>query len=60
MLGGVALHNLITLIIDGTDGFLYYLASNVLAGAIYTAVVAWLFFMIKEKRITVERVRALF
>ena len=60
VLGGVMLHNLIVLIIDGTDGFLFYVGSNALAGAVYTAVVAWLFFMIKERRLTVARVRALF
>ncbi len=58
--GGVTLHNLITLLLDGIDGFLYFLASSVLAGAIYTTVAAWLFFMFKERRLTVERVRALF
>ena len=60
VLGGVMLHNLIVLIIDGTDGFLFYVGSSALAGAVYTTVVAWLFFMIKEKRLTIARVRALF
>ena len=60
VLGGVMLHNLIVLIIDGTDGFLFYVGSSALAGAVYTTAVAWLFFMIKEKRLTIARVRALF
>ena len=60
VLGGVMLHNLILLIVDGTDGILFYIASSALAGAVYTTVVAWLFFMIKEGRLTIARVRALF
>jgi len=58
--GGVMLHNLIVLIIESTDVFFFYLISYALAGAVYTTVLAWLFFMFKEKRITVARVRALF
>ncbi len=60
VLGGVAAHNLVILIISRTDGLLYYVATHALAGAIYTTAVAWFFFMIKERRITAARVRTLF
>jgi len=60
ILGGVLFHNLVILIIDGTDGFFFYVVSSALPGAVYTTVLAWIFFMFKERRITVARVRALF
>jgi len=60
VLGGIFLHNLAVLIISRTDGFLFYVVSYAVTGAIYTTVIAWFFFMIKEKRITAARVKALF
>ncbi len=60
VLGGIFLHNLAVLIISRTDGFFFYVVSYAITGAIYTTVIAWFFFMIKEKRITAARVKALF
>jgi rod shape-determining protein MreD len=60
VLGGVLVHNLLTLIIVGTDAFWYRLVVNALTGAVYTTVVAWLFFLFKEKRVTVRKIRSIF
>jgi len=60
VLGGVLVHNMILLIISQSDAFLQLLWANVLLGALYTSVAGWLFFLIKEGRITVRRVKALF
>ncbi len=60
ILGGVLISNIGALIITRTDGLLIYLLSSALAGAVYTTAVAWLFFLVKEKRLTMERIKALF
>jgi rod shape-determining protein MreD len=60
VLGGVLLHNLYLQMMGGLDGFVYLLWSSVLTGAIYTAVLAWLYFLFKEKRITWLKIRSLF
>lgn len=58
--GGVLTHNIIVLVIGGGDGFLVNLLTVALAGAVYTTILAWLFFLIKERRITFQRVKAWF
>lgn len=60
VLGGVLVHNLFVLIISRSDAFLHLLWANVLLGALYTSIIGWIFFLIKEGRITVQRVKALF
>ncbi len=60
VLGGVLVHNVCTLIIVQTDAFWYRLVVNAVTGAVYTALVAWLFFLVKEKRITVRKIRSIF
>jgi cell shape-determining protein MreD len=57
---GVLLHNLISLALSRSDGWLVYLFSYVLAGAIYTTILAWLFFLVKEGQLTVEKIKAIF
>ena len=60
ILGGVLVHNFFVVLTETSTGVLYLLWSEALTGAVYTAVFAWLFFMIKEGRITRERVRSVF
>jgi len=61
VLGGVIVHNLLVLVTtSGITEFWYSLITTVLPGAVYTTLVAWLFFLFKEGRITWAKVRALF
>jgi len=58
--GCILFHNICTLIINHMDAFLYRLFANALAGAVYTTVIAWLFFLVKEGRINRENIKSLF
>lgn len=58
--GCVLFHNICTLIINHMDAFLYRLFANALAGTVYTTVLAWLFFLVKEGRINRENIKSLF
>jgi rod shape-determining protein MreD len=58
--GGVLLHNIASLIIYQTDAFWLRLVINAVTGTVYTTIIAWLFFLLKEGRITAEKVRAIF
>jgi hypothetical protein len=58
--GGILAHNTVVLLISRADGFLLSLATFVLAGAVYTSVAAWLFFLFKERVITIDRIKAIF
>jgi len=60
VLGGLLLHNLYSQLLGGTDGFLHLLWTSLLPGAFYTALLAWLFFLLKEKQITWQRVKSMF
>jgi len=60
VLGGLLIHNLYLLILGGIDGFLHLLWVSVIPGAIYTALLSWLYFLFKEKRITWQKIRSLF
>jgi cell shape-determining protein MreD len=57
---GVLLHNLISLALSRSDGWPVFLFSYVLAGAVYTTVLAWLFFLVKEGRLSAEKIKAIF
>lgn len=58
--GGILVHNTLSLLIIGGAGFLYLFRASALTGAVYTTVVAWVFFLFKEKKITYQKVRAIF
>lgn len=60
IVGGVLLHNILILFTTGAVDFWYQLAVVALPGAIYTALPAWLFFLFKEGRITLAKIKALF
>jgi len=57
--GGVLTHNIVSLAIDQSEGFLFLLWSSALIGAIYTTVVAWLFFLFKDGMITAKKIRSI-
>ena len=58
--GGLLLHNTLLLAINGGSGFAYLWLINALPGAVYTAAVGWGFFLFKEKKITFQKVKAVF
>lgn len=60
IIGGVLIHNLVSLILSRADAFLIHLVDYVVVGAVYTTVLAWLFLLVKEQRITVEKIKAIF
>lgn len=57
---GVLVHNIILLLLSGTDGFLYVLATRGLTGAVYTTLFAWVFFLFKEGKVTFQKFKAMF
>lgn len=57
---GVFIHNLITLTFDGFDGFFIRVWSVALLGALYTSLLAWLFFLFKDENITYKRFKEIF
>ena len=57
---GVAVHNVIVQIMSGGGGFLLLLTTKGLTGALYTTVAAWIFFTLKEGKITFQKIRAIF
>jgi len=58
--GGIFLCNIGEIIINGSDNFIFQTVYTALPSTIYTSVVAWLFFLFKEKRITTEKFKSLF
>ncbi len=59
--GGVVIHNTLSLIImEGTEGLGHSFLARAFPGAVYTMLLAWLFFLVKDKRITYQKIKALF
>lgn len=60
VVAGVFLHNLILMVMVAADNFIYEFITSVLPGALYTTIIAWLFFMVKEERITYKKFKSIF
>ena len=60
MAGAVLLHNLLSILINDLNRILFLTWSYCLPSAIYTSLVAWLFFLFKEKRFTLENIKSVF
>jgi len=60
VLCGLILHNVVVLLMSQADGFLVNVFTYAVAGAVYTTLLAWVFFVLKERVITVERIKAIF
>ncbi len=60
VLGGVLLHSLIVQLIESTDGYFMNCITEAIPGALYTTVVAWLFFLVKDGHLTFRRIKSLF
>jgi len=58
--GIVFIHNFLKLLIDQTGDLFYLFGTSVITGALYTTILALLFFAIKERKITVQRLKAFF
>lgn len=58
--GVVLLHNLLWLLINRTDSYLSMALSYGLASAILTTFAAWLFFLIKDGRLTLAKIKSIF
>ena len=60
VLGVVLLHNLTWLLINRTEAFWPFVLSYGLGSAVYTTFAAWLFFLIKDGRPTLARMKSIF
>ncbi len=60
MLSGLFIHTVLVVLINQRDDFFYLLWSSVLPALLYTGMSAWLFFAIKEGRITFRKLKAIF
>lgn len=60
IIGAVFLHNIISIIVNGTDRFFYMIWMYCLPSTAYTTLVAWVFFLFKERKITAEKVKSVF
>jgi rod shape-determining protein MreD len=60
IVGGVFLHNLFSILVRGGEGFFFLLLASAFPGAVYTMIIAWVFFLFKEKKITFQKVKAIF
>ena len=60
ILGGVFIHNMIILLLSHTDNFVLLIFTKVIPGAIYTTVIAWIYFLFKEGKITTRKVKSIF
>ncbi len=60
VIAGILVHNTAVLLVSRADGFLLNLVTYVLAGAVYTSVLAWMFFLVKERVLTIKRIKTIF
>jgi len=56
----VLLHDILIILLISAREFFFLFTRYVLPGVVYTVILGWLFFMIKDGRITWQRVKALF
>jgi len=57
---GIIPYSALILLINSLDGFGYLFITNALPGALYTTLIGWIFFLIKEDRITFFKIKSLF
>lgn len=60
IVAGVLLHNIFSILVRGGEAFFYLLLDSAFPGAVYTMIIAWGFFLLKEKKITFQKVKAIF
>jgi len=57
---GALVYNVMTVIINRPDGFFYTIGTSVLPGTVYTTIIAWIFFLFAEGRLTTRKIKAMF
>lgn len=60
IVGVVLPHNLISMVIADTSDLLWELIFICLPGTLYTVAISWVFFRIKDRKITTENIKAIF
>lgn len=60
ILGGVFIHNVIEIVIAGGGEFLYRIGMNAVLSAVYTVVIAIVFFWFKDGVITYQKFKSIF
>ena len=60
VLGGVSVHNILTLALSQTDDFLWLILVKTIPGAIYTSIIAYLYFVVKEGKVTPQKIKSIF
>ena len=60
ILGGVLLHNIILLFIELNDGYIQALLTKAFPGAVYTIVIGWIFFLFKDEKLTLRKIKSIF
>ena len=60
ILGGSFIYGIIILIIGGTDGWIEILLTKIIPGAVYTTLIGWLFFLFKEDKLTLKKIKSVF
>jgi rod shape-determining protein MreD len=58
LFAGILLHNALTLLVTQSEAFLYQLWRTALAGAVYSSVLAYLYFRLREGTFSVRRAKA--
>ena len=60
VLTGVFLHNAALILVANRSEFFYLLFVIALPGAIYTTLLAWIYFLAREGRLTFQKIRSVF
>ena len=60
IVGAILVHNIASIIINGTDRFFYMIWMYCLPSTAYSTLVAWVFFLFKEHKITSEKLKSVF
>lgn len=60
VISGVFAHNLIMVLTETPDKFLVEIFLRALPSAVYTTIIAWFFFMVREERITYKKFKSIF
>ncbi|KAA3635155.1 MAG: hypothetical protein DWP97_05330 [Calditrichaeota bacterium] len=56
----ILVHNIFTLLLELNEGFFNTLFVNALPSAVYTTIFGWIFFLIKNDRLTYKKIKSIF
>lgn len=57
---GVLAHNIFILLLSGVDNVFLLFLTKALPGAVYTSIIAWVFFLLKDKKVTLDKLKSNF